>query len=40
VKIGALHRMPACYFVSAAYCCWAYRKATMTVSASGEVTHG
>ena len=40
VKIGALHRMPACYFVSVAYCCWAYRKATMTVSASGEVTHG
>ncbi len=40
VKIGALHRMPACYFVSVAYCCWAYRKATMTVSAAGEVTHG
>jgi len=25
--------------VSVAYCCWAYRKAFMTVGADGEVTH-
>jgi fumarate hydratase class I len=28
VKIGALHRLPACYFVSIAYMCWACRRAT------------
>jgi fumarate hydratase class I len=28
VKIGALHRLPACYFVSIAYMCWACRKAS------------
>jgi len=32
VKIGAYHRLPACYFVSIAYNCWALRRATMTVS--------
>ena len=31
VKIGAYHRLPACYFVSIAYNCWALRRATMTV---------
>jgi fumarate hydratase class I len=36
VKIGAYHRLPACYFVSIAYMCWACRRARMTVRA-GEV---
>jgi len=31
VKIGAYHRLPACYFVSIAYMCWACRRAAMTV---------
>jgi fumarate hydratase class I len=31
VKIGALHRLPACYFVTVAYMCWACRRAQMTV---------
>jgi len=28
VKVGALHRLPACYFVTIAYMCWACRRAT------------
>jgi len=32
VKIGALHRLPACYFVSVAYMCWAARRAIMTIA--------
>ncbi len=39
VKIGAQHRLPASYFVSIAYMCWANRRASMDVSASGEVSH-
>lgn len=31
VKIGAIHRHPACYFVSIAYGCWANRHRRMTV---------
>lgn len=38
VKIGKLHRLPACFFVSVSYMCWAYRKAAMTVR-GGEVTY-
>jgi len=38
VKIGKLHRLPACFFVSVSYVCWAYRKATMTIE-GGEVTY-
>jgi fumarate hydratase class I len=29
LKIGALHRLPASYFVSVAYMCWANRRASM-----------
>jgi fumarate hydratase class I len=29
VKIGTRHRVPACYFVSVSYLCWAARKAKM-----------
>jgi fumarate hydratase class I len=31
VKIGAYHRLPACYFVSVGYMCWACRRASLTV---------
>jgi fumarate hydratase class I len=38
VKIGAQHRLPASYFVSIAYMCWANRRASLDVSLSeGEV---
>jgi len=36
VKIGAYHRLPACYFVSVAYMCWACRRAQMIMQ-NGEV---
>ncbi len=32
VKAGALHRLPASYFVSIAYMCWANRRASMRVA--------
>ena len=32
VKIGTLHRLPACYFVSIAYMCWSDRRARLTIS--------
>jgi fumarate hydratase class I len=38
VKVGKLHRLPACFFVSVSYVCWAYRKASMTVK-GGEVSY-
>jgi fumarate hydratase class I len=38
VKIGALHRLPASFFVSIAYMCWANRRASMTIQ-SGEVSY-
>ncbi|MBN1178067.1 MAG: fumarate hydratase [Anaerolineae bacterium] len=31
VKIGAYHRLPACYFVSVAYMCWAHRRARLEI---------
>jgi len=37
-KIGTLGRLPASYFVSIAYLCWAARRATALVGANGEVT--
>ena len=39
IKIGALHRLPACYFVSVAYMCWACRRAGMTILQNGETTY-
>ncbi len=30
-KVGTLHRLPASYFVSVSYMCWADRRASMTV---------
>ncbi len=39
VKIGVAHRLPACYFVTVAYMCWANRRAEMNVSLQdGQVT--
>lgn len=31
VKVAVQHRLPACYFVSIAYMCWAARRATMMI---------
>jgi fumarate hydratase class I len=42
VKVGAQHRLPASYFVSIAYMCWANRRASMDVSLQNgdvEVTY-
>jgi fumarate hydratase class I len=36
-KVGALNRLPASYFVSIAYMCWAYRRRGMTLTPGGEV---
>jgi fumarate hydratase class I len=43
VKVGAQHRLPASYFVSVAYMCWANRRARMEVALNGdkvEVNYG
>ena len=37
-KIKATHRLPASYFVTLSYMCWAYRHRTMTIAGS-EVTY-
>ena len=37
-KIKGLHRLPASYYVSVAYMCWAYRRRKMTY-AKGEVVY-
>ncbi len=39
VKMGALHRLPASFFVSIAYMCWAYRRHSMILKDGGEVTY-
>jgi fumarate hydratase class I len=39
VKIGAYHRLPACYFVSIAYTCWACRRASLRIHMNGEVEY-
>ncbi len=36
VKVGAQHRLPASYFVSIAYMCWANRRASMDVTWDGQ----
>ena len=38
VKIGVLDRLPACYFVTISYMCWADRKAAVSIGEGGEVT--
>jgi len=39
VKIGTLHRLPASFFVSISYMCWAYRRHSMILNSSGEVSY-
>jgi fumarate hydratase class I len=36
-KIGALNRVPASYFVSVSYMCWAYRRQGVALGAEGEI---
>jgi fumarate hydratase class I len=36
-KIGVLNRLPASYFVSVSYMCWAFRRQGMTLAANGAV---
>src|SRR4051812_29339235 len=37
VKVGALNRVPASYFVSVSYMCWAYRRQGAQVTPKGEI---
>ena len=37
VKIGALNRLPASFFVSVSYMCWAFRRQGIKVDLSGQV---
>jgi fumarate hydratase, class I len=39
VKIGTLHRLPASFFVSISYMCWAYRRHALILSSKGEVVY-
>jgi fumarate hydratase class I len=36
-KIGVLNRLPASYFVSVSYMCWAYRRQGVTLAADGKI---
>jgi fumarate hydratase class I len=36
-KIGKLNRLPASFFVSIAYMCWAYRRRGANIAFDGEV---
>ncbi|MCS7063303.1 MAG: fumarate hydratase [Methylacidiphilales bacterium] len=36
-KIGVLNRVPASYFVTVSYMCWAYRRQGAVLSAEGEI---
>jgi fumarate hydratase class I len=37
-KIGAANRVPASYFVSVSYMCWAYRRQGTVLDANGAIT--
>ncbi|PKC50784.1 hypothetical protein RhiirA1_485362, partial [Rhizophagus irregularis] len=38
-KIGVMHRIPASFYVSVAYNCWAYRRMAVNIDpATGEIT--
>src|SRR5439155_21310097 len=37
VKICAVNRLPASFFVSVSYMCWAYRRLGVTLKAKGEI---
>ncbi|RMG03614.1 MAG: fumarate hydratase [Nitrospirae bacterium] len=36
VKVTALHRLPACYFVTVSYMCWAMRRRKLVIEQNGE----
>jgi fumarate hydratase, class I len=36
-KIGVLNRLPASYFVSVSYMCWAYRRQGLTLDGNGRI---
>ena len=38
VKVGVLDRLPACYFVTVTYMCWADRKAAVSIDQEGGAT--
>jgi fumarate hydratase class I len=38
VKAGVLDRLPACYFVTVTYMCWADRKAAVSIGEEGDVS--
>lgn len=38
VKIGVLNRLPASYFVSVSYMCWAFRRQGVRLNADGTIT--
>ena len=38
VKAGVRDRLPACYFVTISYMCWAYRKAAVSIDQEGGIT--
>lgn len=38
-KITGLSRLPASYFVTVSYMCWAYRRRKLTLKANGEVVY-
>jgi fumarate hydratase class I len=38
VKVGVLDRLPACYFVTVTYMCWADRKAGVSIDLGGQAT--
>jgi fumarate hydratase class I len=40
VKVGTLPRLPASYFVTVAYCCWACRRRTVVASPDGDENSG
>ncbi|TCS96641.1 fumarate hydratase [Hazenella coriacea] len=37
-KIGAMNRLPASFFVSVAYNCWAFRRQGVTLNTDGQIT--
>jgi len=37
-KIGVLNRLPASYFVSVSYMCWAYRRQGVELDSTGKIT--
>jgi fumarate hydratase class I len=36
-KIGSLNRLPASFFVSVSYMCWAYRRQGFLLSEQGKI---